>query len=323
MSRIKPSELVQAQRFTERRPLSVPDDLSQIPGAMRCVLHRDIPDGSIDYYEADVGWLTQRGEPRVKPYRKYVWTPAGEKGIRLPSTSNILEDICPKPGVPVWAEARGIEGAVEAMKAGWIYKDSRGEDAVAIVREFGLGAEAAKDRAAKRGLNVHAINRHYMETEEAPVLSEHPAEHHGYLRGWVKATLTLKPQPTAVEQLVAHPEDGYAGRLDLRARVRRALETMDYKTQEAGRIYRSAHLQVNLYERGSVRCGDEPADRLRVVVLPASGDWNEEQHTMLADMPAWSVDAALSYRRACRPIDSACDAQNRAVRGREPEGIGR
>lgn len=291
-------------------------DLAHIPGAMERKLYREIPDGMIEYFEAKAGWLTQRGEPRLRPYRKYLWTPVDGEPVKLPSTSSINDTICPKPGVDYWSEERGIEGTVLALKAGLIYEGSLAKDAIAVVREHGLGAEAAKNRAAKRGLNLHAINQRYMETGEAPRLSDHPDEHRGYLRSWAKAMLALDPEPAKadqpeVEQLIVSPEDGYAGRLDLRARIRRALETCEMKTQERGGIYRAAHWQVLMYERGAVRCAADPAERCRVIVLPADGDWTEDRHTMLV---AGDLDAALAYWRACRPIDSACEARNRRER---------
>lgn len=124
----------------------------------------------------------------------------------------------------------------------------------------------------------------------------------------------MNPEPLAVEQLVVHPELGYAGRLDVRAIVRGAVELNEYKTQEWGGIFSQAHVQALLYERAAVRCGDDPAERLRVIVLPESGDWNEEQHSMIVDARDWQVDAALAWWRAKRPFDSACESRNRKVR---------
>jgi hypothetical protein len=63
-----------------------------------------------------------------------------------------------------------------------------------------------------------------------------------------------------------------------------------------------------------VRCGDDPAERLRIIVLPESGDWNEEQHSIIVEWENWRVDAALAWWRAKRPIDSACSSRNRKVR---------
>jgi hypothetical protein len=294
--------------------LAVVEDLSLVPGAMERKLRRVIPGGLIEYLEAEAGWLTQAGTVRVRPYRTYLWTPDGEQPIKLPSVSHICDQVCPKDGVPHWSEARGIEGALTAFKAGWLTVTSRALDAIAIVREHGLGAEAAKSRAAKRGLNVHAINDHYMKTGEPPKQSDHPAEHRGFIQSWSKAILALRPIPIAVEQLVVHPEDGYAGRLDMRASVRGALELDEFKTQEWGGLFSSTHLQAMLYERAAVRCGAEPASRLRAIVLPADGNWNEDQHSIIVDSEDSKVEAALAWFREKRAIDSACRARNRAVR---------
>jgi hypothetical protein len=295
--------------------LAIVQDPAQTPGAWERELSREVPGGLVVYREAPAGWLCKDGSVRARPYREYVWAPeGGPMYVRLPSVSTILDAICPKGGLPYWSEAKGIEGAVLALKAGLVYEHTRAEDAIALVREHGLGAEAAKGRAATRGLNVHAINESWMRTGEAPKLSDHPSEHHGYIRSWVRMVLALKPEPVEVEQLVVHGDDGYAGRLDMRARFAGRLRTCDIKTQENGAIYPAAHVQVRLYERGAVWSGDEPAEDCQVIVLPANGDWNAEQHTMLADHHDWQIDAALAWWRAKRPIDSACNSRNRAVR---------
>ncbi len=107
---------------------------------------------------------------------------------------------------------------------------------------------------------------------------------------------------------MCHPEDGYAGRLDLRARIGGLLTTVDLKSQERAGIYRGAHLQVGLYERAAVRCGDEPAARRLVVVVAANGDYRE----MAADHPDSLLDAALTFYREAKPVDSFCESANRA-----------
>jgi hypothetical protein len=293
---------------------TVEADLSTTPGAMELKLTREIPDGRIDYLEAPAGWLTQKGEPRAQPYRKYLWHPTDGPSVKLPLTSTILDAICPKPGVAYWSEAQGITGTLAAFKAGLLTVRSRPEDAIAIVREHGLGAEAAKNRAAKRGLNVHAINEHYMRTGEAPKVKDHPREHAGYLHSWVKCMLSLKLEPLEVETLVVHPEDGYAGRLDLRARCEGLLTTFEMKTQERAGLYSQGHAQVGLYERAAIRCGAEPADRKRVIVLAADGQWDPNRDQMLADHHDPFVDAALAWWREKRPVDSACESRNRVER---------
>lgn len=286
-------------------------DRSTVPGAMEHTLRRELPGrGVIEFEEAPVGWLTKKGTPREKPWRAYFWTPLDLDRVRFPSSTTMLDGICPKGGLPVWSEARGVEGAVEAFKRDLIDADTTPEQAVEIVRANKLGAEAAKREAAERGLNVHALLEEYMLSGSAPKLSGHPVEHHGYIQGLARWLHEDDPEPIAVEQLVVHPEDGYAGRLDLRARIDGQLVTVDLKTQERGGIYASAHWQVGLYERAARWCGDEPADRKMVVVVAANGEFR----TMPADYEDWQLDAALAYYRASRPVESACESANRAER---------
>lgn len=282
-----------------------------IPGAMEHMLRREIPGkGLIEFEQAPSGWLKKDGEPRIKPWRAYHWTPLDAKRGRFPSTTTLLDDICPKGGLPVWSEEEGIKGAIEAMRMGLIGEETTLDEAVEIVRANKLGAENAKRQAAQRGLNVHALLEAYMLSGAAPKLSEHPVEHRGYIQGLTRWLLADNPEPVAVEQLVAHPEQGYAGRLDLRARIDEHLVTVDLKTQERGGIYLTAHWQVGLYERAAVWCGDEPADRKMVVVVAANGEFR----TMAADHEDWRLDAALAYYRAQKPINSACESANRAER---------
>ncbi|HTZ63501.1 MAG TPA: hypothetical protein VMB51_05300 [Solirubrobacteraceae bacterium] len=295
--------------------LSLAPDPSRTPGAWERELVRRVPGGRVTYREAPAGWLTKDGNVRQKPYREYVYEPDDGRAVKLTSVTTLLDAICPKPGIPYYAEERGIEGALLAFKAGMLAETSRAEHAIAVVREQGLGADAATKRAQRRGLNLHSINQAYMETGEVPKLAEHPAEHHGYIQAWAKMIRALDPEPVEVEQLVVHGEDGYAGRLDMRAIIGGLLDTLDLKTQERGGIYAGAHWQVNLYERAAVWCGAEPASHRRVIVLPASGDWNLDQHCMMADHEEWRLDAALAWWRASKPVENACASRNRAVRG--------
>lgn len=316
---------------------------SLIPGALEEQKSRVLADGSVIEFEfAPAGWLTKAGEPRFKDWRAYFYVTGCEdctgggrvpgkrdgttkqcpacKGTgrprrRYPSVTTQLDAVIPKPGIPVWAEARGIEGAIEAVRRGLIDPHDPASVARAVeeVRAARLGADRARDVAADRGLNVHACLEHYMLTGSPPNPVDHPVEHWGYLRGLTRFLLKTDPEPEAVEQLVVHPEHGYAGRLDLRARFPKlgiGLATVDAKTQERGGIYLGAHAQVNLYERAAVRCGDEPADRLFVVVFDADGEFR----MMPADHPSEFADAALAWCAQARPVDSMCESANRAAR---------
>jgi len=290
--------------------MSVATDHSKVPGAMEHTKRRELPDGSlIEFEEAPAGWLTKAGEVRRKDWRAYFYQPAGGERVRVTSVTTILDAILPKPGLSPWAEARGSEGAVEAVRAGEIDPDGCA-DPVGIVRRLRLGADRARDDAADRGLNTHGILERYMVTGAAPNPAEHPEAHHGYIRGATRWLLHADPEPTAVEELVASPDDGYAGRMDLRAIIGGLLTSVDFKTQEKGYIYPGGHLQLGLYERGAIACGDEPADRLLVVVVAADGSFRE----MAADHHDDVIDSALDFYQRVKPINSACESANRIER---------
>jgi hypothetical protein len=318
-------------------------DPSTVPGALAEYKTRELDDGALIEFElAPYGWLTSSGEPRRKDHRAYFFTPAtfdceacegsgrvpgkrdgttkqcqackatgeGARRVRLPSVTTLLDAICPKPGIPPWSEARGIEGAIEAVHRGLIdpYDPASAAMAVDVVRANRLGADRARDEAASRGLNVHACLEQYALTGDPPNPADHPVEHWGYLQALSRWLLHADPEPVAIEQLVAHPELGYAGRLDLRARHGDALVTWDAKTQERGGIYVGAHLQVNLYERAEIACGGQPADLLKVVVFAANGEYRE----MAADHRPELIDAALDFYREAKPVDALCASHNRA-----------
>lgn len=298
------------------------DPRALVPGAMEHTLSRTLANGSlIEFEEAPIGWMGKGGKPRKAPWRAYFYTPPGGPRGRLPSVTTLLDDVLPKDGLPRWAEGHGIRGAVEAVRRGLISEATAIDDTVDIVRREKLGADAAKDEAADRGLNVHDLLRIYLETGKPPGLAGHPTHHHGFITALADWLLTTQPEPDAVEQLVADPDSGYAGRLDLRARFPRrgwGLTTVDAKTQEKAAIYPGAHFQVNLYEKAARACGDEPAERCLVVVFAADGQWRE----MPADHDAWRIDAALLYRKALQPINSACESANKRERdARRPDQV--
>jgi hypothetical protein len=321
------------------------EDPSNTPGALLEHKTRELRDGGLIEFElAPYGWLTRDGERRRSDYRAYYFTPAafdcapcegsgripgkrdgstkqcptckatgaGAKRVRLPSVTTLLDSICPKPGIPPWSEARGIQGAVEAVRRGLIDPDDEANVAMAVelVRANRLGADRARDEAATRGLNVHGCLEQYALTGEPPNPADHPVEHWGYIRGLARWLLKADPEPVAIEQLVAHPELGYAGRLDLRANIGGLLTTVDLKTQENGGLYSTAHLQVGMYELAAQRCGDEPASLLTCVVVAANGEFRE----MAANHDPSVLRSALDYYAAIKPIDAMCASANRLER---------
>jgi hypothetical protein len=240
------------------------------------------------------------------------------KRQRLPSVSTIRDAITPKD-LSRWGEERGIHGAWFALSQGEVSAETEPERVVEIVRTLGLGAEAARDNAAARGINAHAMLERYMRTGEAPVLGEHLPEHRGFVQSLCRFLLEYDPQPLAdgegIEELVCDPIRGYAGRRDLRCMVGGKRVSLDVKTQARGNIYSGAHLQLAMYEQAGWFCGDEPSDELWLLALPADGALPEPMRvdTDQAGVTAL-VDASLTFWKALAAIDSACQKRNRELR---------
>jgi hypothetical protein len=232
----------------------------------------------------------------------------------MTSVTTVLNQILPKD-LTRWGEERGIEGVMTALRHGEVDVSTSPELAVEIVRTLKLGAEAARDTAASRGVNVHALLEEYMRNGTVPNAAEHLPEHHGFIKGLCRFLLKYDPQPlsdgTGIEDLVCDPGAGFAGRSDLRCVIRGKVVRLDAKTQVRGNIYAGAHLQLGLYERGGLFCGDGPSDELWALALPADGELPDP---MVVDVSGAQVDAALAYWRAVKPIDVACQGRNKVRR---------
>jgi hypothetical protein len=236
-------------------------------------LSRKLDDGSIIEFEE-----------RTSGFRAYFYTPAGGNRVRFPSVTTILGDVMPKGALLDWYEAQGAEAAATLAKKGAL----KGVDptmAVEVTRAAGMSARETAKRAAKRGIAVHAILQRYAESGEVPNPSDYPADYRGYIRGLIKWLLHADPVPSAVERLVAHPEQGYAGRMDLRASIRARDTVVDLKTNRRCVIYREAALQVTGYAYGDMACGAPAPDQLLLVAVGPDGSFAEAQ-------PGYGTDAA-------------------------------
>lgn len=284
-----------------------------VKGGLQEYKTRQLDDGGLIEFEfAPVGYLTKKGEPRMKEWRAYFYTAPGGPRTRQVSVTTLLDLVTSKGGLPYWFEGGGIKGAHEAHQRGLLTIDDDFDRAVQVVRSEKLGAEAERERAADRGLNVHALLEEYMTTGTAPNPSKHPEPHRGFITGMVKWLIAADPEPVMIEELVASPGDGYAGRMDLLAKTHtiggRALTGIDVKTQENAGIYLQAHVQLALYIRGHVFCGGEPPGRGLVVVFSQDGEYREAE-LAITDQAAL---AALEWYRFARPVEAACESENRA-----------
>jgi hypothetical protein len=233
------------------------------------------------------------------------------KRQRLTSVTTLIDQILPKPALVPWAERETAEGMLTLLRAGELHPSLTAHEALAAMREAKIGAEGVRTTAARRGVDVHALLERYARDGSwaDPVglldVDDYPYAH--ALNDWLRK---YRPEPHEIEQLVADPEHGYAGRLDLIATIDGQRTLVDLKSQERAGIYSAAHIQARAYERASVRCDGEPVDRVLIVVVAKDGTYRE----MDCLMTSRGFESALKYYRALKPVESACDSANRIER---------
>src|SRR4051812_10392000 len=230
------------------------------------------------------------------------------KRVRLTSVTTLIDQILPKPALVPWAERETAEGMLTLLRAGELHPALTAHEALAAMREARIGAEGVHTTAARRGVDVHALLERYARdgTWADPVglldVDDYPYAH--ALNDWLRAN---RPEPHEIEQLVADPEHGYAGRLDLIATIDGQRTLVDLKTSEKAAIWDAAHLQTRAYSNASLVCGDDPCDRILIVVVAKDGTWRE----MDCLMTQRGLEDALRYHRALKPVTNACAAANR------------
>ena len=203
------------------------------------------------------------------------------EGRDLPSVTTVL-DIVAKPGLAPWyaqQERRWFEAAMLEVLAKPGARDP--EFVLAAVVEAVSGLKAAdreRQRAVTIGSAAHAGIEWHLRTalgEDAgvsPVLPEAAAWAVESWKDWAK---TVGLEPLAIERTVYCLGCGYAGTLDLYARVKGVLTVIDWKTGRA--IYPEALLQNVAYRHAAAQ-GGMPAEQGLIVRLPR-----------LPDDPAWEV----------------------------------
>lgn len=246
-------------------------------------LERTLEDGSLIEFEE-----------RLTGFRAYWYTAPGRvQRTRQTSVTTILGAIMPDDALRDWYEARGAESALVLERMGML-GSVEPPDAIEAIRSAGMGAKGAAKTAATRGTSIHSILQAYAERGEVPNPKDFPEDYRGYIRGLVRWLLHSDPEPVAVERLVVHPEFGYAGRLDLRARMRGREYIIDLKTNRRTAIYRKACLQAVAYHVADVRSGAEPADGELLVAVGPDGSFAE---AFPPDGTAEAWAAGLEYHR--------------------------
>ncbi len=231
-------------------------------------------------------------------------------GRLLPSVTTILQIIA-KPALGPWyakEERRYFETAMLEVLATPGARDP--EYVLGAVAQAVSGLKAAdreKQKAATIGTATHAGIEWHLRTqlgEDAGPEPHLPEAAAWAVESWKDWAQSVALEPLAIERVVYCEECGYAGTLDLYARVKGVPTVLDWKTGRA--IYPEAFLQNVAYRHAAARL-DMPAEQGIIVRLPKQFDdpaWEamhvSETVTMedfLAALRLWCWQRRMEGRR--------------------------
>ena len=235
--------------------------------------------------------FTKDGKPRQNPTRWYT-----VNGEVVPSVTQIL-DVLHKPALVWWGMQIGVQGCLVLMERGYEFDDDNtAEDVVKLLTEHKLTVNHIRDQAATRGQSVHSALEAFARERTIPSLIAFPEEDRGYVMALARWLLDVKPEFLATEVMVGSAEHGYAGRYDLRVRLRYGREgIVDLKTSK--KVWHQSQMpQLAAYEEAAVECGGEPTDFQAVLRLDKDGSYElEESCATIEDFIA--VKAAFDSQR--------------------------
>ena len=158
-------------------------------------------------------------------------------GKRIPGVTTILNEGLPKPALINWAANATAEAAVNRWDE---LTDMGPADRLKILK---AARYEDRDAAAKRGTEVHALAEKLMLGREVKV----PDELRGHVESYVKFLDEWNPEPVLTEVTVVNYSIGYAGSLDMIARLGNGSVFLgDIKTNRSG-IYGDVALQLAAY----------------------------------------------------------------------------
>lgn len=249
------------------------------------------------------------GKPQQRRYRV--------DGERMPSVSTVA-GIYEKYGL--------VPAAVKLTEIGILELVERGRDLSGMTQDqlreqmlrAGLHYDSVWQRARDRGDAAHAMLLELLRDRKIPKLSEYEPD----LRPWISAgmrwAMHADPKVLGIEQMVASPTHGFAGRYDLYCLQRNGRTArIDFKTVTEWKVKRDHKgnptdnllppYDENLialagYELAAPESGYEPSDEQLIVRLGPDGDydvtesWAQPEH-FLAALTAYTGKKSLSKPR--------------------------
>ena len=196
-------------------------------------------------------------------------------GVDYPSVTHILACLS-KPALIPWAasEERKLVSAVAAdihQEFAEIKVTDRGKYLALL--ESRLGKEKAHRRTLAKAADLGTQTHHFIEWQmrsrlglpvgPAPIICDDAQWAVMAFEDWAKA---VSLEPLAVERIVYSASHGYAGTLDLLAKVEGIVTVIDVKTGKA--VYPEAFLQNVAYQMAVGELGIDQPQRGVIVRLP-------------------------------------------------------
>lgn len=199
------------------------------------------------------------------PPRKY--TVNGEK---VPSVTQIL-GVLDKPALPWWGMTTGVTGICKLRDLGVEIPWDDPEGITKLLTEHKLTVNHVRDAAATRGQSIHAALEQWVTEQEVPALGDFPMEDRRYVQALASFLLDYEPECERSEVMVGSAEHGFAGRYDLRCRIRNRDGILDLKTGK--KLYDPVHLQLAAYALADFEMGAAPVDTTWALRLGADGEY--------------------------------------------------
>jgi hypothetical protein len=157
-------------------------------------------------------------------------------GEKVDGVTTVIGNGIPKPALMPWAAREVATFAADNLELlGQLDRDAR----IDLLK----GAHYRdRDRAARRGTEVHTLAERLIRDEEIDV----PDELVGHVDSYLAFLRDFNPQPILVEAVVGNRTHKWMGTLDLLAKVGDRTLLMDIKTTRSG-IYGETALQLAAY----------------------------------------------------------------------------
>jgi hypothetical protein len=191
------------------------------------------------------------------------------QGERLPSVTTVT-GMTPKPMLVRWAAKIAAAAALD---------DPDKYNTADLAAD---AADKVKTDAAERGRGVHTLIEVWAGTGAAPEEKDVSPELAGYARAFRTFLRAWNPVPLFTECVVINTTYGYAGRLDLIARLGEEIWIVDFKTAKA--VWPEYRLQLTAYRNAEQLMADPqnptalqpmpPVDHTGVVLLRENGTFD-------------------------------------------------